>query len=91
MKKQKNALKGLTRLELLELLGQQQREIDKLHAVIESQNAMLEQRKVTLETSGSLAEAALRLGGIFEAADRAVRIYQESMGLPEAQEFPEEV
>ena len=31
------------------------------------------------EQSGSLAEAALKLSGIFEAADEAVRIYQASL------------
>ncbi len=39
----------------------------------------LESRRLLCEQSGSLAEAALKLSGIFEAADEAVRIYQASL------------
>ena len=83
MKKRKNPLRGLNRLELMELLGQQEREILELKAIIESQNRQLEEKKVILETSGTLAEAALRLSGIFEAADQAAEIYKSSLGAPE--------
>lgn len=39
----------------------------------------LESRRLLCEQSGSLAEAALKLSGIFEAADEAVKIYQASL------------
>ena len=39
----------------------------------------LTDRKIAIEESGSMAEAALRLNGVFEAADQAVRQYLENM------------
>ena len=91
MNRRKNAVRSLNRLELLELLDQQEKEIDRLKAIVESQNAMLEERRIVLNTSGTLAEAALRLSGIFEAADRAAEIYKTSLGCPaDFDPFPED-
>ncbi len=39
----------------------------------------LERRKIAITTSGSLAEAALKLKGIFEAADQAAAQYLDSL------------
>ena len=39
----------------------------------------LERRKIAITTSGSLAEAALKLNGIFEAADQAAAQYLDSL------------
>ena len=40
---------------------------------LEEARAKLEEREICLEESGSLAEAALRLNGIFDAAEEAAR------------------
>lgn len=39
----------------------------------------MNERKIAITTSGSLAEAALKLNGIFEAADQAAAQYLDSL------------
>ncbi len=76
MVKRKNPLRGLSKLELMELLARQEREIESLKNTVAELEEKLNDRRIVVETSGSMAEAALRLSGIFEAADRAVEIYK---------------
>ena len=68
-------LKHFIRSELLALLIEQMRENDRLRDRIEALEGQLEDRRIAIEKSGSLAEAALKLNGIFEAADKAVQDY----------------
>ena len=42
----------------------------------------LENRRIQIENSGSIAEAALKLNGIFEAAQAAANQYLENLGVP---------
>lgn len=72
-------LRRLSRRELLELLIAQMEENKILTAQLKRANAALESRQIEIEASGSLAEAALRLSGIFEAADHAAQQYLESL------------
>jgi hypothetical protein len=46
----------------------------------------LAERKIVIEKSGSIAEAALKLNGIFEAAQRAADQYLYSIGVASAPE-----
>ena len=71
-------LKRLSRTELLELLGNQVEENEALKAQVSALTAKLEERAVQIEESGSLAEAALKLSGIFSAADEAAERYLEN-------------
>ena len=50
-----------------------------------TQSKSLEDREVTLSSCGTLAEAALKLNGIFEDADRAAEQYLESLRDREAE------
>lgn len=84
-KKKDNPLRSLSKLELLELLAQQERELQALRAQLAERDAQLAERRILLEQSGSIAEAALRLNGIFEAAQRAADQYLESIGARKAQ------
>lgn len=84
-KKKDNPLRSLSKLELLELLAQQERELQTLRDALAERDAQLAERRILLEQSGSIAEAALRLNGIFEAAQRAADQYLESIGAREAQ------
>ena len=59
-------LKKLNRYELLELLVAQGKKLDRLQAELDEANAELERRKIAVDSSGSMAEAALKLNGIFE-------------------------
>lgn len=82
----KDGLKKRSRLELLELLEAQMQENERLRAQVEELKAQVNDRRIVMERSGSLAEAAMKLSGIFEAADEAVRLYKESVGYEEPDE-----
>ena len=66
-------LRRLSRRKLLQLLIDQMEENKQLHR-------QLQERDLVYEKAGTLAEAALQLGGVFEAADRAAQIYMEHIG-----------
>lgn len=72
-------LRKLKRVELLELLVEQTTEMEELKAQLEEAQKALEDRKILLEKAGSIAEAALALNRVFEAADRAARDYVASV------------
>ena len=72
-------LQKLTRTELLELLLVQSKEIDRLNQQLEALQNQVQQRKITLAQAGNIAEAALQLNGIFEAAQAAADQYLESI------------
>ena len=68
-------LRKLNRAELLELLVDQAAEMDRLREQLEEARRALEERTILMKKAGSMAEAALELNGVFEAADRAARDY----------------
>jgi hypothetical protein len=53
--------------------------MDEMKQKLEKAEAELEDRKIKLEKAGSIAEAALQLNHIFEAADEAARQYIENV------------
>lgn len=72
-------LKRLSRRELLEMLIAQGRENERLQAEITRLEELLSEREIHLSESGNIAEAALRLNGVFEAAQRAAEQYLENI------------
>lgn len=72
-------LKKLSRADLLELLLEQRRLNARLRAELEEAEEKLASREIEIKTAGSLAEAALRLNGVFAAADQAARQYLENV------------
>lgn len=72
-------LRHLSRSELLEMLIAQMEENEKLKRRLKRVKAALADRKIAIEESGTMAEAALRLNDVFEAADRAARLYLENV------------
>lgn len=82
-------LKRLKRVDLLELLIAQSRENERLQAELEQTRSKLEAKELILEQAGSIAEAALRLNKVFEAAQAAADQYVLSMKA-RAGEAPEE-
>ena len=72
-------LKRLSRKELLEMLIAMEKENTNLREQLDDAERRLENRKIDLEQSGTLAEAALRLNGVFEAADAAAKQYLENI------------
>ena len=61
-------LRKLSRAELLEMLIAQSKKLSRVEEELSAAQKELERRKIAITTSGSLAEAALKLYGIFEAA-----------------------
>lgn len=68
-------LKKLKRHELLQMLLEQSKTVEALKAELEEKNKLLEERSIKLAESGSIAEAALKLNDIFEAAQAAADQY----------------
>ncbi len=77
--KNKITLKNLSKLELLELLAEQEAEIEQLKKQLAQKDQMLQQRILKMNTAGNLAQAALCLNGVFEAAQKAADQYVESV------------
>lgn len=72
-------LRKLNRAELLEMLIAQSKKLNRVEENLSAAQKELERRKVAITTSGTLAEAALKLSGIFEAADQAAAQYLDSL------------
>lgn len=75
-------LRKLTRAELLEILLAQSREIDRLNTDLERIQQQLQKREIALTSAGNIAEAALLLNGVFEAAQAAADQYLENIMSP---------
>ena len=72
-------LKKLNRADLLELLLRERRENEQLRSELDKANQKLSDRAILLENAGSISEAALRLNGVFEAAEAAATQYLENI------------
>lgn len=72
-------LRRLSRRDLMEILYEQGKEIETLRAELAAKEAELEDRRIMIENSGSIAEAALKLNGVFEAAQAACEQYSLSL------------
>lgn len=75
----KKELKKLRRTELLELLLEVTKENEVLRKQLGEAHRRIASREIKLKHSGSIAEAALRLNGIFEAAQAAADQYVENV------------
>ena len=74
-------LHRLSRKELLEMLLAQIQENEKLKEELRRAERQLSDRQLLQENAGSMAEAAMRLNAVFEAADRAAQQYLENVRL----------
>ena len=72
-------LRRLRRDDLLQILINQQRQNDELNAALAKAREALEEKRIAIEESGSVAEAALKLNGVFEAAQSAADQYLDQM------------
>ena len=68
-------LKKLNRNELLELMLEQSKEIDRLEAELDETKAALAERNLKIATCGSIAEAAAEVNSLFRSAQRAADMY----------------
>lgn len=72
-------LKKLSRAELLEMLVEQSELCDELQKKLDKALSELQNRNITIYNAGTLAEAAAKLSGVFEAADQAAALYLENI------------
>ena len=72
-------LRKLSRADLLALLVEQSEENEQLRLQLEEAQEKLSSRVIEIEKAGSLAEAALQLNGVFQAAQDACSQYIENM------------
>ena len=72
-------LKKLKRQDLLQLMVEQSEEIDRLRAELAKAQEELNNRKIAASEAGSLAEAAVKISGVLEAAQEAADLYLENV------------
>ncbi|MBQ2995730.1 MAG: hypothetical protein IJE22_00650 [Oscillibacter sp.] len=72
-------LRKLNRYQLLELLVVQTRRAEELQKKLEELENTIQERDIRLSKLGSIAEASLQVSGIFEASQKAVDLYWDSV------------
>lgn len=72
-------LKQMNRSELIEIIYQYRIQVDDLTAQLQKLNDELEERRLRMERSGSIAEAAISVNKVFEAAQQAAEQYLYSI------------
>ena len=72
-------LQKLSRVELLELLLKQTREMEILRQQLDEANAALEDRRLRVSKAGDLAHAVLEVNDVMDAAQKAANQYLENI------------
>jgi len=72
-------LRKLSRADLLEMLIDQGEELRRVKEQLEEAEDALRDREIKIDTAGSIAEAALQLNGVFEAAQASCEQYMENI------------
>ncbi|MDD6502615.1 MAG: hypothetical protein PUF46_03745 [Oscillospiraceae bacterium] len=72
-------LKRMSRAELLQMLITQVEENQSLQARLEATETQLKDRSLAVSETGTMAEAALSLNGVFQAADAAAQQYLDNI------------
>ena len=72
-------LKNLKRVELLEILYQQQQRIEDLEKENRQLRQKVEERQIIMKNTGSIASASLALTNVFEEAQKAADMYLRSI------------
>ena len=76
---QKADMRRLRRSDLIDIIYELQKEVNALEAKNEQLIKELQHKEIVIENTGSIAEAALVLNGVFEAAQKAAEQYLESI------------
>jgi cell division septum initiation protein DivIVA len=72
-------VRKLKRVELFQIIRNQEEEILQQRKKIQELEQQLTERTIRLEQTGSIAEAALQINGVMEAAQKAADQYLESI------------
>ncbi|MBQ9325890.1 MAG: DNA repair protein [Clostridia bacterium] len=82
-------LRKLRREDLLEIMIEQQRQLEELQRQLAEAQEELNDRRIHIDASGSIAEAALRVTHIFEDAQKAADMYLDHVKERTAQQEKE--
>lgn len=74
-------LKKLSRADLLEMLIDQGEELQAVKEELAATQEKLHQKELAIDEAGSIAEASLRLNGVFDAAQAACNQYMDNIKL----------
>lgn len=83
-------LKKMSRQKLLELLLEQVKINEELDGKVAQLEKRLSEKDLEFREIGSLAEAALKLNGVFEAADKAAQDYLRIVKLSAEKGLPDD-
>lgn len=72
-------LRKLSRGDLMQIMLDQSREIERLQKRLSEAKRALQDRTIKIDQAGSIAEASLQLNGVFEAAQAACKQYTENI------------
>ena len=75
----KNDLKHLRRSELIDLIYEMKKREIELQTRLDEAEAKLQVREITMEKAGTIADAAVQLSGVFQAAQEAADTYLKSI------------
>lgn len=75
----RNESMNLSKNEMMMVMHDQEQEIEKLKSQVDELQAKLDGYEIKVSESGSLAEAAAKVSGLFEAAQLTVDTYLENM------------
>ena len=75
----RNESMNLSKNEMMMVMHDQEQEIEKLKSQVAELQAKLDGYEIKVSESGNLAEAAAKVSGLFEAAERTVDTYLENM------------
>lgn len=74
-----NELKRLSRSDLLQMLLKQSKELKELKQTLAATEEALQDKRIMINKAGSIAEASLKLNGVFEATQTACQQYIENI------------
>ena len=70
---------SFSRNEMVMVMHDQELEIERLRAKVEELQARLDDYEVKFKEAGTLADAAIQISGLFEAAQNAANIYLDNI------------
>ena len=71
----KKELRKISKSEMLEIMLSQAKRIEELENELNKTKKKLESKKILIDECGTLAEASLKLNGIFETAQQSAELY----------------
>ena len=78
-------LRSLSKIQMLNILRQQENEIEQLTSQRKELERKLEERQLQVDEAGSLAEASVMVSGVLQAAQNAADVYLENIRAVEAE------